>query len=131
LKDLPQIGKLLESKEFSTLNEKSVKKIAQKILDSLRDDVKNSKPIAITHEDIKNQILSEYELLKTPSMTPLINATGVVIHTNLGRAPISKEILISAADNLKTKKKIQNKTLPQTILSLGTFKVTFSTSTKR
>lgn len=98
LKDLPQIGKLLESKEFSTLNEKSVKKIAQKILDSLRDDVKNSKPIATTHEDIKSQILSEYELLKTPSMMPLINATGVVIHTNLGRAPISKEILLSAAE---------------------------------
>lgn len=29
--------------------------------------------------------------LETPRVSPIINATGVVIHTNLGRAPVSQE----------------------------------------
>lgn len=34
--------------------------------------------------------------LVTPSPRPLINATGVVIHTNLGRAPLSKSAMAAA-----------------------------------
>jgi L-seryl-tRNA(Ser) seleniumtransferase len=31
--------------------------------------------------------------IATPSLIPVINATGVVIHTNLGRAPLGKKVL--------------------------------------
>ncbi len=33
-----------------------------------------------------------------PSLRPVINATGVIIHTNLGRAPLSDEALSAMAD---------------------------------
>ncbi len=93
------MGKLLESAELSKLNEKSVKKIANKVLSNLRESLKNGGE-AKSEEEIKNEILAEYEKLKTPSIKPLINATGVVIHTNLGRAPISREFLLSTIDSV-------------------------------
>lgn len=99
LKNLPQMGKLLESKELSTLNEKSVKKIANKILSDLREAIRQGGE-AKSEDAIKKEILAEYKRLKTPSIKPLINATGVVIHTNLGRAPISRDFLLSAIDSV-------------------------------
>ena len=35
----------------------------------------------------------ELERKLSPSLRPVINATGVVLHTNLGRAPLSKRVL--------------------------------------
>lgn len=34
-------------------------------------------------------VLERYKALSRPSLRPAINATGVIIHTNLGRAPLS------------------------------------------
>jgi len=35
------------------------------------------------------QIVAALHALTTPRFTPLLNATGVILHTNLGRAPVS------------------------------------------
>lgn len=99
LKNMPQMGKLLTSKELSNLNEKSVKKIANIILSDIREIVKQGGD-PISEAEIKKKILAEYERLKVPFIKPLINATGVVIHTNLGRAPICKEFLESAIESV-------------------------------
>ena len=38
-------------------------------------------------------VVAHIKRLLTPSLRPVYNATGVVVHTNLGRAPLSAEVL--------------------------------------
>ncbi len=51
---------------------------------------------------IPNQLLSQsantLQTWTAPTLIPLINASGVVLHTNLGRAPLSRAALQAAQD---------------------------------
>ena len=47
-------------------------------------------------DEIAETVRQTIDDLVTPSPRPLINATGVVIHTNLGRAPLSKAAMAAA-----------------------------------
>lgn len=38
-------------------------------------------------------VISQLQTLERPSLRPVINASGVIIHTNLGRAPLSEEAI--------------------------------------
>jgi len=51
----------------------------------------------------KPQIIKTYiqhlKTIFTPPIKPMINATGILLHTNLGRAPLSREILQTITEN--------------------------------
>jgi L-seryl-tRNA(Ser) seleniumtransferase len=42
-------------------------------------------------DEIERQVVASLLSLERPRLTPVLNATGVIIHTNLGRAPVSAE----------------------------------------
>jgi L-seryl-tRNA(Ser) seleniumtransferase len=44
----------------------------------------------LTREEIKVRVLAELRRLERERLAPVINGTGVIIHTNLGRAPVSQ-----------------------------------------
>jgi len=46
---------------------------------------------------LSDRLTRRLERAAAPSLVPVINATGVVIHTNLGRAPLSKEAAAGVA----------------------------------
>jgi L-seryl-tRNA(Ser) seleniumtransferase len=43
-----------------------------------------------TRNEIEQHVVSAGERLMSVRLTPVINATGVILHTNLGRAPVSE-----------------------------------------
>ncbi len=92
LRDLPKIDKLLAQEEFANLNKKILKKLAQSHIESLRKAIKEDKLTKLDAKNITQEVLKLYRHKTASSLKPLINATGVVIHTNLGRSPLSEEM---------------------------------------
>lgn len=52
---------------------------------------------AITPEKLALELAAEVRRWARPSLTPVINATGVILHTNLGRAPLHLDAIKAVA----------------------------------
>lgn len=75
--------------------------ITRSVLSDLRARVLAGQERAAEPGNLVNAIVAQVEQLFSPSLRPVINATGVILHTNLGRAPlhpgIAEEFLRSCA----------------------------------
>jgi L-seryl-tRNA(Ser) seleniumtransferase len=96
LRRLPAVEKLLESPELAPMiarySRPLVTQAARQVLDELRGKIKEGKkspPLADVIRLIKEHLGGEWPGF----MSPVINGTGVILHTNLGRAPLSKKAL--------------------------------------
>ncbi|HEX9415017.1 MAG TPA: hypothetical protein VF916_16055, partial [Ktedonobacterales bacterium] len=47
---------------------------------------------------LADRVIGEIEVAATPALRRVINATGVIINTNLGRAPLSQAARAAAAE---------------------------------
>lgn len=68
----------------------------RQVLDEVRSQVKKTDTLP-SDEDIVFQVESLLKAQSTSTLQPVINATGVVLHTNLGRAPLCQSALEEVA----------------------------------
>jgi L-seryl-tRNA(Ser) seleniumtransferase len=61
-------------------------------------DEQEASSVEMSQEHLLSAIREELAAARRPSLRPVINATGVVLHTNLGRAPLSAETLGNIID---------------------------------
>lgn len=64
----------------------------REILAEIRANIESEKEIP-QQEWIINQTAEKIKKWLTPSLLPVINASGIILHTNLGRAPLSDETI--------------------------------------
>ena len=72
------------------------------VVDALREAAEARRALAPGGDDdpaawIVARALRELGASLAPSLRPVINATGVIIHTNLGRAPLAEAAVARAA----------------------------------
>ncbi len=73
--------------------------IVKDVLKKLRADVMETGGVP-AKDEIVNMVKSRVATITVKSLKPVINATGVIIHTNLGRSPFGKELLDDANEVL-------------------------------
>lgn len=94
-KSLPKIDIVLSQSEPLALIEiygrKPVLQATREIIQILRDEMQSGMRQALPSEQALHQLIKErVREAFVPSLTRVVNATGVLLHTNLGRAPLGK-----------------------------------------
>jgi L-seryl-tRNA(Ser) seleniumtransferase len=97
-RSLPAVGVLLESSALQPLLERAPRAV---VADAVRRTVSAARanPDAAPRDDGEWAAAVESALrdIERPSLRPVYNATGVVLHTNLGRAPLAQAALDAIA----------------------------------
>jgi L-seryl-tRNA(Ser) seleniumtransferase len=99
LRHLPSVDTILQMPELSgaleSFGRASVTEAIRKVLSDEREAVKSGAPLS-SNMHLAERVLHFLETSGQPSLRPLFNLTGTVLHTNLGRA-ILAEAAIEAA----------------------------------
>ena len=110
MRSIPAMDEILSlpwAGTFSALvGREYVKKIISQTLSGIRDEISCGK-LAISGGDAKNAIsaiaanraIALLEKKSSSSLESVVNATGVIIHTNLGRAPLAEDA-VKAVQNI-------------------------------
>ena len=96
---LPSVERILSHAEVRSLTNGDATvttALVRQALDSARAAIANGGQ-APTVEELVESVLGLAATVLEPSLRPVINATGVIIHTNLGRAPLSDEAIAAMA----------------------------------
>jgi L-seryl-tRNA(Ser) seleniumtransferase len=89
LRELPAVDQVvaglshLESRFPRSLIVEEVRRVLQ----AMREEIRAGAPLS--QESVESRTERSLARLETPSLRRVINATGVVLHTNLGRAPLA------------------------------------------
>ncbi|MCP3941853.1 MAG: L-seryl-tRNA(Sec) selenium transferase [Desulfobacteraceae bacterium] len=102
LRDLPGVDHILESikddDRFFEIPRTVILASIRSILEKIRQEIlKDNKPEIQNKDIIEKTIIMAREKIKN-RLIPVINATGVVLHTNMGRALLCEDAL----ENIKT-----------------------------
>jgi L-seryl-tRNA(Ser) seleniumtransferase len=102
-RDLPKLDALLASESFASLIRSAGRyasaEEARAALEQLRSEMRQGRPVfrgELTDEALAERVRQRLERLLEPIQCRVINATGVILHTSLGRAPLAPEVVGAA-----------------------------------
>ena len=100
LRNLPSVDRVLSHERLVKLGEtfphQLLSSLVRKRLEDGRRLIKAGKP-SPSLDKIVESVCAEVTALGQPGLRPVINAAGVILHTNLGRAPLSKAAISAMA----------------------------------
>jgi len=96
LRSLPSVEQLLQSPNVHSWIDEYGRPLTlaalRHTLDEVREGYRETKDIP-SQEQLLKGAHAILQLWASPSLLPVINATGVILHTNLGRAPLSSSAI--------------------------------------
>jgi len=98
-KNIPSVSELLESEPLKKVVDKVSHNVVvtevRSFLDNLREDIRDatSDVNLPAPKDLAEKIAEWIETDQQPKLRPVINATGIMLHTGLGRAPLPDEAI--------------------------------------
>ena len=90
------MDRLLALETFAGYNPALLGEIVRREIGRVREAIGRGELEQIDRNGLIEAIHQGYAEITTPSLRPLVNATGVIIHTNLGRSPIDPELFDKA-----------------------------------
>lgn len=112
LRQIPKIDEVLKDQRLSLFFDNTARELVtdsvREVVEELREQILNlgeNETVTLVRDRIIDQIVARINRKKQRSLRPVINATGTILHTNLGRAKLSAEACRSvreAAENYST-----------------------------
>src|SRR5207248_1168897 len=106
LRQIPSVDELLGQPRLAELSKRVDRNllvdVARTVLDDLRARITGQaatailaeiSPLACDRASLEERIAALLERILARSLLPVINATGVILHTNLGRAPLPESVV--------------------------------------
>ncbi|MFP4547502.1 MAG: L-seryl-tRNA(Sec) selenium transferase [Fidelibacterota bacterium] len=102
LKQLPSVDKVLRRFSNYTIHRQILIKIIQKKITTLRRAILSDKISPGTNPEalVYDQVCEEISLIQAGRFQRVINGTGIILHTGLGRAPFSGQFWQENEDNI-------------------------------
>jgi L-seryl-tRNA(Ser) seleniumtransferase len=102
LRQIPAVNELLGRTALRDLQARAGRRLVvectRRVLRRLRDRIVEGSLASVSLEALEQEIVVEAEAATRFSLRAVINASGVVLHTNLGRAPLAREALEHLAE---------------------------------
>ncbi|HEX8969847.1 MAG TPA: L-seryl-tRNA(Sec) selenium transferase [Chloroflexota bacterium] len=96
-RDLPSVDRLLRDARLARLPRELTLQAAREVLDEARQATLNGGwPCEL--EDVTRLVEERVNAVTASRLKPVLNASGVIIHTNLGRAPLSPAAVRAVQD---------------------------------
>jgi L-seryl-tRNA(Ser) seleniumtransferase len=100
LRDLPSVDRLLSHQQSRALSHRFSRdflvKCCREILDECRQAIRSGEPLTAADLDeaaILGRVETRIHVHERPALERVVNATGTVLHTNLGRALLAREAI--------------------------------------
>ena len=99
LRNIPSVSELLDSPPLKALvdriNRNAVVSAVRKVLDEMRTEVQTAAAEMTLPNvpDLAERIARRIMESETPLLRPVINATGILLHTGLGRSPLADKAI--------------------------------------
>ncbi|MCE5191665.1 MAG: L-seryl-tRNA(Sec) selenium transferase, partial [Actinomycetia bacterium] len=95
LRALPKVDRLLERADIASLAGQHPRSVitdaVRETLDTLRADILADTVHEVTEDAVASAVIALVERKAVPSLRRVINATGIIVHTNLGRSRLARE----------------------------------------
>ena len=102
LRQIPAVNEVLNRAALKELEARMGRHLmvecTRRVLQRLRDRIVAGSVSSFSLAALEQEIISEAETAAQFSLRPVINASGVLLHTNLGRAPLAREAVEHLAE---------------------------------